>query len=194
MPVKLPEILRNEKVQTAIMLAVTVLSFILFWLALTAAFRTDHPLMAVATGSMRPTLQKGDLIVVQGGLNGDEIKAAPKDADTPGDIIVFPGERVGMPGELIVHRAIRSNQDANGLWHFVTQGDANSVADPGDVKETEIVGKVVWSVPLLGWPNLFLQEPQWKLLIIILLSILIIIEFVPFPKKEKAEQDQTKAL
>lgn len=194
MPLELPEILKNEKVQTAIMLAITILGFILFWLALTAFFRTDHPLMAVATGSMRPTLQRGDLIVVQGGLNGSEINAALKDDPQPGDIIVFPGGRVGMPGELIVHRAISKELEADGLWHFKTQGDANSVADPGDVKETDIVGKVVWSVPLLGWPNLFLQEPQWKILIIILLSILIIIEFVPFPKKEKAEQDQTKAL
>ena len=194
MTVELPQILKNEKVQTAIMLAVAVVGFILFWYGLRAAFRTDHPLMAVATGSMRPTLEVGDLIIVQGGLNGSEINAALKDADPPGDIIVFPGERVGMPGELIVHRAINKTQDANGLWRFKTQGDANRVADPRDVKETEIVGKLVGRVPLLGWPNLFLQTFQGKLLIIVLLGILIIIEFVPFPKREKAKQDQTKPL
>ena len=195
MMVELPEILRNEKVQTAIMLAVAVVGFIVFWYGLRAAFRTDHPLMAVASGSMRPTLEIGDLIVVQGGLNGSEINAAPKDAPQPGDIIVFPGERVGRPGELIVHRAVnKTKKDANGLWRFKTQGDANSMADPGYVKETEIVGKLVGRVPLLGWPNLFLQTPQGKLLIIILLGVLIIIEFVPFPKKEKAKRDQTKPL
>lgn len=187
--VELPEILKNEKVQTAIMLAVTIIGFIAFWYGLTAALRTEHPLMAVATGSMRPTLEVGDLIVIQGGLNGSEINAAPKDAPQPGDVIVFPGGRLGRPEELIVHRAIQKTQDANGLWHFRTQGDANWSADPGDVIETEIVGKLVGRVPLLGWPNLFLQTFHGKLVIIVLLGILIVIEFVPFPKRKKAEQD-----
>ncbi len=186
--VELPEILRNEKVQTAIMLAVAVVGFIAFWYGLMAAFRTDHPLMAVATGSMIPTLEVGDLIVVQGGLDGSEIIAAPKDANPSGDMIIFPGARVGRTGELIVHRAIERSQDIDGLYRFKTQGDANQVPDPGYVKETEIVGKVVWRVPLLGWPNLFLQTTHGKLLIIILLGVLIVIEFVPFPKREKAAE------
>lgn len=192
--VELPEILKNEKVQTAIMLLVVVIGFVAFWYGLMAVFHTDHPLMAVATGSMRPTLEVGDLVAVQGGLNGSEILAASKDDPQPGDIIVFPGERLGMPGELIIHRAIRKTLDTNGLWHFQTQGDANPGSDPGDVVETQIVGKLVGRIPLLGWPNLFLQTPQGKLLIIILLAVLLIIEFVPFPKNKKAEENSAKPL
>jgi signal peptidase I len=194
MTVKWPKILKNEKVQTAIMLAATVVGFVIFWYGLIAVFRTEHPLMAVATGSMRPTLEVGDLIIVQGGLNGNEIYAAPKDGDPPGDVIVFPGERVGRPGELIVHRAVEKTSDTNGLWHFKTQGDNNTRADPGDVVETEIVGKLVGKVPWLGWPNLFLQTFHGKVLIIVLLGVLIVIEFIPFSKKEKVEKDQTKPL
>lgn len=140
--------------------------------------------MAVATGSMRPTLEVGDLIIVQGGLNGSEIHAAPRNAPQPGDIIIFPGERLGRSGELIVHRAVEGRIGADGFWYFKTQGDANSRPDPGEVKETEVVGKLVGRVPLLGWPNLFLQTFHGKLLILILLGFLIIIEFVPFPKRK----------
>jgi signal peptidase len=190
---KVPSILKNEKVQTAIMLAVAVLGFIAFWYGLRAAFRTEHPLMAVASGSMRDTLEVGDLIVVQGGLNGSEILAAPRDADPPGDIIVFPGGRLGRPGELIVHRAV-SNEFVDGLWYFKTKGDANQATDPGEVVEHAIVGKVAYRVPFLGWPNLFLQTNQGKLLIVIILAILVVVEFVPFPKKEEDEQNQTKPL
>lgn len=175
------------------MLAVAVLGFIAFWYGLRAAFRTEHPLMAVASGSMRDTLEVGDLIVVQGGLSGSEILAAPRDADPPGDIIVFPGGRLGRPGELIVHRAV-SSEFVDGLWYFKTKGDANQATDPGEVRETDIVGKVAYRVPFLGWPNLFLQTNQGKLLIIIILAILVVVEFVPFPKKEEDEQTQTKPL
>jgi signal peptidase I len=192
--VKLPPILKNEKVQTAIMLAATVIAFIVFWYGLMFTLRTAHPLMAVASESMRPTLEVGDLIVVQGGLIGDDILAAPKDAAQPGDIIVFPGERLGRTGELIVHRAIRKTSDSDGLWHFVTQGDNNHVADPRDVVETDVVGKVVWRVPLLGWPNLLMQTFYGKVVIVVLLGILIVIEFIPFPKREKAEEDEAKPL
>jgi signal peptidase len=190
---KIPSILKNEKVQTAIMLAVAVLGFIAFWYGLRAAFRTEHPLMAVASGSMRDTLEVGDLIVVQGGLSGSEIQAAPRDADPPGDIIVFPGGRLGRPGELIVHRAV-SSEFVDGLWYFKTKGDANQATDPGEVRETDIVGKVAYRVPFLGWPNLFLQTNQGKLLIVIILAILVVVEFVPFPKKEEDEQNRTKPL
>ena len=191
--IEFPSVLKNEKVQTAIMLAIAVVGFIAFWYGLRAAFRTEHPLMAVASGSMRDTLEVGDLIVVQGGLNGSEIQAAPRDADPPGDIIVFPGGRLGRPGELIVHRAV-SSELVNGLWYFKTKGDANQATDPGEVVENAIVGKVAYRVPFLGWPNLFLQTNQGKLLIVIILAILVVVEFVPFPKKEEAEQNQTKPL
>ena len=190
---RVPSILKNEKVQTAIMLAVAVVGFIAFWYGLRAAFRTEHPLMAVASGSMRDTLEVGDLIVVQGGLSGSEILAAPRDADPPGDIIVFPGGRLGRPGELIVHRAV-SSELVDGLRYFKTKGDANQVDDPGEVRETDIVGKVAYRVPFLGWPNLFLQTNQGKLLIVIILAILVVVEFVPFSKKKEDEQDQTKPL
>jgi len=190
---RVPSILKNEKVQTAIMLAVAVVGFIAFWYGLRAAFRTEHPLMAVASGSMRDTLEVGDLIVVQGGLSGSEILAAPRDADPPGDIIVFPGGRLGRPGELIVHRAV-SSELVDGLWYFKTKGDANQADDPGEVRETDIVGKVAYRVPFLGWPNLFLQTNQGKLLIVIILAILVVVEFVPFSKKKEDEQDQTKPL
>jgi signal peptidase I len=192
--IEFPSILKNEKVQTAIMLAVAVVGFIAFWYGLRAAFRTEHPLMAVASGSMRDTLEVGDLIVVQGGLSGSEILASSSDADPPGDIIVFPGGRLGRPGELIVHRAVYRELGNDGLWYFKTKGDANQATDPGEVKETDVVGKVAYRVPFLGWPNLFLQTNQGKLLIVIILAILVVVEFVPFSKKEEDEQNQTKAL
>ena len=166
------------------MLAIAVVGFVVFWYGFRAAFRTDHPLMAVATGSMHPTLKVGDLIMVQGGLEApyDEIDVGYAN----GTIIVFRGEVIGRRGDLIVHRAI-DKFPRDGVWWFKTHGDANPPSSVEEFSEDFFVGKVVGWVPLLGWPNLFFQTTEGKLLIIILLAVLIIIEFIPFSKKEKVK-------
>ena len=63
---KLAELLRKDYVQTAIMVIITIAIVIGFWYGLRFYFRTEHPLLAVSSGSMEPTLQVGDLILVQG--------------------------------------------------------------------------------------------------------------------------------
>jgi hypothetical protein len=50
-----------------------------------------------------------------------------------------------------------------GLWHFVTKGDANSLRDPGDVVETDVVGEVVRTkVPMHEYSYVF-----WTLSIVV---------------------------
>ncbi|MDH4221344.1 MAG: hypothetical protein OEV19_01220, partial [Candidatus Bathyarchaeota archaeon] len=79
---KLAELLRKDYVQTVIMVIITIVIVIVFWYGLRFAFRTEHPLLAVASGSMEPVLYEGDLILVQGVQNALEIRVAPKDANS----------------------------------------------------------------------------------------------------------------
>jgi len=60
---KLKEILKNDYVKTIIFLAIMILSVMGFWFGLKAVLKTEYPLLAVASGSMVPTLNVGDLIV-----------------------------------------------------------------------------------------------------------------------------------
>ena len=83
------ELFRKDYVQTVVMVIITIVIVIVFWYGLRVAFRTEHPLLAVASGSMEPVLYKGDLILVQGIQNVYEIHASPKSENPPGDIIVF---------------------------------------------------------------------------------------------------------
>jgi signal peptidase I len=136
---------------------------------------------------MTPTLNIGDLIVVQGVFNACEINAAQY---PEGDIIVF--RKPGAESELIVHRAI-SKVENNGVWYFQTKGDRNPTSDNwqtwnGMVSEKLLVGKVVKVVPWLGHIPLFMRTSTGILIIIFLIAILILMDFIfPSQKDEKTE-------
>jgi signal peptidase len=194
---KLSEILKKEYVKTAILLAVVVVSVFAFWISLTTALKTEYPMLAVASGSMEPTLYKGDLIMVQGVSTGFDINVGPKDSAEPGDVIVF--HKPADPRELIVHRAI-DKELRGGVWYFQTKGDANSGSDnwDGDWKtdcdlaENFLVGKVVGQVSHIGYIPLFLREFLWTpigmILIVTLLLIFLFYDYIPLSRK-KDQQD-----
>ncbi|MEM5804428.1 MAG: signal peptidase I [Candidatus Aenigmatarchaeota archaeon] len=93
---------------------------------------TDTPVVAVFSNSMVPTYNKGDLIFVQG-----------VDRVAVGDIIVFESGVYRYP---IIHRAIAVD---NGV--ITTQGDNNVSPDPWKTDISEVHGKAVLQIPLLGW-------------------------------------------
>ena len=83
----------------------------------------------VVTGSMSPAIEPGDLVVCR------------RSADyAVGDVITF---RSGA--SLVTHRIVGSTPDS-----YITQGDANNVADADPVPHSAVVGKVVFTVPKLG--------------------------------------------
>lgn len=181
---KLKDILKNDYVKTALLLLIIIISVFAFWIGLKAALATDVPLAGVASGSMVPTLQVGDLIIVQGVPNASNIKAAPQNASEPGDIIVFYNPQKGFrdPNDLIVHRAIDSDR-RDGKWYFTTQGDANPSPDDWKVPEDYIVGRVVFfRVPLVGFVTFLMRTPA-AFLVVLPPLILLVIDWIPFSKE-----------
>jgi len=196
----LSKVLKNSYVRIAIFYIVLLLSF---WFIPRIVLRTNYPLLTVASGSMIPTLQVGDLIVVQGVSDASEINAAPK---PDGTMIVF--YRPGIPRsdgilfftdyELIVHRAIKKVEN-NGTWYFQTKGDnslTNQLPDTwygpdtwnGMISSKLLVGKVVAVAPWIGNVPLFMRTSQGTILVFILFILLIIsffAEYIPFRSKKK---------
>lgn len=183
--------------RTIILVVILLISVFAFWFGLRFAFRTEFPLLAVASGSMIPTLDVGDLILVQGFSNACKVNAA---SYPEGDIIVF--HKPGRENELIVHRAV-SKVENNSIWYFQTKGDYNSNTDhwsgpetwEGNISEKLLVGKVVGKVPWLGHIPLFMRTPSGILIIVFLFIVLIIVDFI-FPKKrdEKTGGQEEKSL
>lgn len=176
---KLKEMLKSDYVKSAIMLLILAISVFVFWFGLRAALRAEYPLCGVASGSMKPTLRIGDLIVVQG-LNPDEINAAMA---PEGDIIVFYKPKGWRdPNDLIVHRAINETF-RDGKWYFRTKGDANFGQDPWEVPEDYLIGKVVsLRVPLTGFITFLMRTPA-GILVILPMLVVIFIDWIPWPKK-----------
>lgn len=175
-PVKLKEILKSEYVKMAILLLAVAISVVAFWFGLKLALRTEHPLCGVASGSMKPTLRVGDIIIVQG-VDPDEINAAPR---PEGDIIVFYNPAKGWrdPNDLIVHRAIEVRVQGDKLY-FKTKGDANPGPDVREVPEDYLVGKVLpLRIPLIGFITFLMRTPA-GILVILPTLILIIVAWIP---------------
>lgn len=88
--------------------------------------------------SMTPTLTVGDIVITRD-ISAEEVRV--------GDIVRF-----SRGGEFIIHRVVEI-EDSAGQVFFVTQGDANNVADPPIVGD-QIQGKVVVVIPKLGWVSI----------------------------------------
>jgi signal peptidase I len=187
---KLPEVFKRDYVQTVIMILAVILAVLIFWYGLRFAFRTEYPILAVASGSMEPVLYAGDLIFVEGVQNFSDIHAAPKDADPPGDILVYQGAR-----ELIVHRAI-DKRVVDGRYTFIIHGDANPDGANEHVDEDRIVGRYIeFKVPWLGNIALFFADFEVKVAFIVLwIILLIVIELVPLARKRLKRGDSEASL
>jgi signal peptidase I len=182
---ELKSLYNNKIVGTILLLLIVLAGNFILQGVLTLALKTDRPLYTPISGSMRPTLNIGDLLIVQGGLTGETINAASE----TGDIIVFLNPR--NPNDLPwVHRAIDKVQ-INGEWYIETKGDANTNSDyiawGWRVPENYVIGKVIVSIPVLGYALNFLDEARFSvgdhvitlriMLIIILVTALFALEF-----------------
>lgn len=180
---------KNSYVKTILLAAIIVGGVVAFWFGLQAGLRTQYPLLTVASGSMVPTLNVGDLIAVQG-VNAADLNAG---ANPVGDVVVF--RRPPANDELIVHRAVNKTF-YGGLWYIRTKGDANSGPDTwtgpdtygGMISQNLLIGKVVGKVPWLGYIPLYIRRPEGITLIIVLMVIIILAEYIPeMSKKQKTE-------
>lgn len=85
-------------------------------------------LVRVGGGSMSPSLETGDVVIVQHGVPA-----------SVGDIVLF---RLDGDNERTLHRV--SDVTGGGL---VTRGDANPVADRRCVPRPSVIGRVRWVIP-----------------------------------------------
>jgi signal peptidase len=96
--------------------------------------------LTVLTGSMQPTFNPGDLVIVR--------PTATQDLNL-GDVVTF--QPISGDPTLVTHRIIEIQYDANGqATHFITQGDANPGADQ-PLQPEQIKGRVWYSVPFIGY-------------------------------------------
>jgi signal peptidase len=148
--------------------------------AFTIAMGTSSPLVVVESESMIPNLHIGDLLVLQA--------HSPEDINV-GDIIVYNADWWSKP---IVHRVVE-RQYVDSEYRYFTQGDNNSIRDPGYRVYGDIVGVVILAIPYIGYVTLFLHEPYGLAIIIVFAAALLILpEFLCMEKKEEKDEPSEK--
>lgn len=118
-----------------------------------------YKIMTVLTGSMRPVLEPGDLVIDKM-PDVDEIKVE--------DIITFRQEE-----KYITHRVIGIVKE-NGQTLYQTKGDANNTEDDTLISQSEVIGGYAFHIPKAG---LFLEFARGKVgifLLIVLPAILLV--------------------
>lgn len=116
--------------------------------------------LTVVSGSMSPGIETGDMVIIRKG--NKNVK--------PGDIITYRLEDV-----LVTHR-VKNISDTNAAEVFITQGDANSVADLKTVERGNILGKYIFKIPMGGYIKASLRGLPGILILIGLILISIMIE------------------
>lgn len=92
----------------------------------------------VLSGSMKPTLPPGTLVVVRPSTI-DDLRL--------GDVVTFQKES-GRP-EVVTHRVVGFGTAADGTSRVLTQGDANDAPDPL-VEAGQLRGRLWYAVPHVG--------------------------------------------
>jgi len=124
---------------------------------------------AVLTGSMRPAMPPGTLVVVR--------DVAPASIRA-GDVITF----MPYPDDpsVVTHRVVAVGFDATGELAFRTRGDANPVPDTWAVHARQLVGKRWYFVPYLGYLTAALTGAQRTVLVLVLAGALFLYALVMF--------------
>ena len=117
-----------------VLLILVIIPFVIFAVPQAVGASNSY---VVLSDSMSPSINAGDVVFV-GDTSPDEIDE--------GDVITYerPGE-----SQLITHRVIEV-QDEGGETTFRTQGDANEEPDPNPIPAGNVIGVVIFHLPLLG--------------------------------------------
>lgn len=135
---------REKETKVYEWLPVTVICVLIIWF--TVGVFPIYP-SAIATGSMKPGINPGDVVLVKKVQDRADIEALQI-----GDIIQFKKESI-----LVNHRIIDIVEEEDEM-KYRTKGDNNSAQDADLVAAEDIRGTIVEVIPKIGWPTLILKN------------------------------------
>ena len=116
----------------------------------------------VATSSMVPDYQVGDVIIVKK-ENLDNIEI--------GDDITYLGKASSVKDLRITHRVVKKRQE-NNEYYFTTKGIANEIEDP-EIKGDSVYGKVVYKTFIFSFLGRLMTNILWYYIIFIVVGVSI---------------------
>lgn len=119
----------------------------------------------VLSGSMEPQYPTGSLIYV-GRTDTQSLEA--------GDVITF---RLSG-GTVATHRIVEVVEES-GVISYRTKGDANDMVDSNLVVPEDVIGKVVFGLPFLGYLAAYLQTQSGRYAAIAIGALVLLMVFLP---------------
>lgn len=113
---------------------------------------------------MEPAVKVGSIVIIK-----------PVSQYKVGDVVTFGGKK---DGEIPTTHRIVSERVSDGEVVYSTKGDANEDNDPSEIRESEVIGKVLFSVPYVGYIINFARKPIGIVLIILIPALFIIYDEV----------------
>jgi len=120
--------------------------------------------MIVQSGSMEPQIKTGSIVMTK-----------PFSEYRVGDIITFGtySKTKAPTTHRIVEVKDNDNDDDNDNT-YITKGDRNNAPDAKQVSKNEIIGKVMFDAPYLGYVVAFTRKPAGFVLILLIPAAIII--------------------
>jgi len=144
-----------------------IVLFLIAGLAALSAFGLPKSfrLFVVQSGSMEPKIKTGSIVVVQ-----------PQKEYKKDEVITFKTRSDAdekNPKLLITHRIVDIKDDKGGT-RFITKGDANNAPDMEERPAGNVLGKVVFAIPYLGYPVGFAKTQTGFIILIVIPATIII--------------------
>lgn len=160
--------IRNNKVLKIIAKIIEILVFTLIgiYVLLTIFQKVSnnssifgYRMFTVASNSMKPSYEIGDVIVVKQ-INKNDLKV--------GDVVSYLGTRADMKDKIVTHRIISIDGD-----DITLKGDANTVEDPV-INYSQIYGKVVYKTVVVTFVSSLVRN-QFGFFFFIFAPIVIVV-------------------
>ena len=168
---KIINIIKNIIINTIIFI-LGIIAILAIWTSIQLSVQNKeyvdifgYSIFSTATGSMSPTMEKGDIVLVKIGEPAQEE-----------DIITYQKD-----GTFITHRIVEINGDS-----IIAKGDNNNTLDEGITKDA-IVGKVVFIMNNVEvWKNVF---SDISVIIPVLITVILLIILVSYKEKTGDKND-----
>lgn len=105
----------------------------------------NYKIMVVQSGSMEPVIKTGSIVMIK-----------PMQDYKIGDIISF--DQITRDKTPITHR-IYDIKVTEGQPIYITKGDANNAPDTREIQKKDVLGKVLFSIPFIGYAVDFAKKP-----------------------------------
>lgn len=129
-------------------------------------FLEDYQIRTVMSGSMEPTLPVGSVVL---------IREQDPSAFVEGDIMTFMSNDPSLAGKVVSHRVMEVIDNENNGLMFLTKGDANEDPDLAAAIAPNVIGRVVYDIPYLGYVLNFMRTKNGFFLLLMLPCMVILL-------------------